>query len=629
MCGICGIVYQDRRPVDKEILERMTDTLRSRGPDDAGYHLEPGAGFGHRRLSVIDLENGQQPIYNENRTLCVLANGEIYNYRELRRKLEAGGHVFRTRTDTEVVAHLSEEEGVEGLTRLNGMYAFAVWDTPGRRLTLVRDRVGKKPLYYAEIPGGLVFASQLKTLLTSGTVTPEIHADALSDFISLNYTLAPDTMIRQVKQLPPGHYLQWTPDRFLIRSYWSPNTVQETPMPEQEAAERLYTLLDRAVQCRLVSDAPVGAFLSGGIDSSAVVAFMTRHSAEPIRTFSAGFREKTYDERPYSRLAAERLGACHHEIVVDQNMAGTLPDLVWGLDEPFGDASALPLYVLARFARPSITVALSGDGADEILGGYPTLQADRLAGLYRRIPAWARRLIASAVRRLPVSFDKVSFDLKARQFVTGVEHDRAVWHYYWRLITTETDKKTLIDPDMQRLCAGPSAPERFAAVYNAASGLSPLNRQMIVDMHTWLANDILTKVDRATMAHGLEVRCPFLDHHLIEFAFGLPFDLKVRGRVSKYLLKRALRSALPSEILRRKKAGFNVPVSLWLNGSMKPLLLDTLSADRLNLHGLFQKKGVERLIREHNAKKRDHGLRLWGLLCFQLWYEQVFRINPA
>jgi asparagine synthase (glutamine-hydrolysing) len=624
MCGICGMVFQDGRPVDRRDLEEMTHTLRYRGPDDAGYHMAPGVGLGHRRLSIIDLDGGRQPIYNEDETVCVICNGEIYNFQDLRRALEAAGHRFRTRTDTEALVHLYEEAGADAPDRLAGMYAFAVWDARDRSLLLVRDRMGKKPLFYAEIPGGLVFASQLKTLLASRQVERRIDPDGLSDFLSLNYVLAPRTALQGVRQLPAGHLLRWQEGRLSVRAYWDMTLGEPEILSGQEAGEQLLDRLEEAVRCRLTSDVPVGAFLSGGVDSSSVVAFMTRHQNRPVRTFSAGFHEKTYDERPHARLVADRFHTEHQDVMMDADVAGLLPEFVWHLDEPFGDASALPLYRLAQAARSTITVALSGDGADEVFGGYPTLQADRIGAGYRRLPRWVRALAAAGVARLPVSFRKVSFDLKARQFVAGVEQEREAWHYYWRLITSEEDKTDLMNPDVRNLCREAPARERFVSFFHAAPFEEEGNRHLYTDVKTWLANDILTKVDRATMAHGLELRAPFLDHRLVEFAFRLPFSLKVRRMTTKYLLKKAMRGILPEAILTRKKQGFNAPVSIWFQGPLRTVLHDTLSRDRLRMHDLLRAGAVERLIREHMDMRRDHGLRLWGLLCFQWWYERVF-----
>ncbi|MBI4552693.1 MAG: asparagine synthase (glutamine-hydrolyzing) [Candidatus Latescibacteria bacterium] len=625
--------FADGRPIDPVQLASMNRTLTHRGPDDEGYHLDAGIGLGHRRLSIIDLAGGHQPLYNEDGTVCVVFNGEVYNYPALQQDLEARGHAFRTRSDTEVLVHLYEERGEDMAEALSGMFAFGLWDARDRTLLLVRDRMGKKPLYYAEVPHGIVFASALKTILASGLIDRGIDPDGLSDFLSLNYTLAPLTVVKGVRQLPAGHLLVWRDGRTRVRPYWDVTTSADgeprTDVPEGVYEDELRGLLRDAVTRRLMSEVPLGVLLSGGIDSSTVVAFMAQHSPEPVKTFSIGFREKSYDELAYTRLVAATFRTEHHELLVESNMLDVLPDLIWHLDEPFGDASAIPMYHLARFARSTVTVALSGDGADELFGGYPTLQADQLAVRYRRLPGWVRRLVAGGVARLPVSFNKVSFDFKARQFVAGVEHDMAEWHYWWRLITTEAEQAALLNPDVRRACIESSPCARFVSSFNAAPIPDWPSRLMYVDLKTWLANDILTKADRTTMAHALELRSPFLDHRVVEFASRLPFRLKVRRGETKYLLKRTMASMLPRQIVYRKKKGFNTPISIWFRGPLKDLLIETLSPQALSQHDVFNPQAVARLIAEHLEGTRDHGLRLWGLLCFQLWHERFLATAPV
>lgn len=622
MCGICGLVFDDRRPIDRDRLTAMTRTLIHRGPDDEGYHAGPGIGLGHRRLSIIDVAGGHQPVYNEDGTICVVYNGEIYNYPELSRDLEARGHVFRTRSDTEVLVHLYEARGADMVGDLSGMFAFALWDAGSRTLLLARDRMGKKPLYYAERSGGFVFGSELKAVLASGLVERDVDPDGLSDFLSLNYVLDPLTAVRGVRQLPAGHLLLRRDGTVRVRPYWDIETPGDTGSPQEEYERRLRDLMSAAVKRRLMSEVPLGALLSGGIDSSAVVAFMAQHMQQPVKTFSIGFREKSYDELAYARLVARRFGTEHHELVVEPDLYTILPDLIWVLDEPFGDASAIPMYHLARFARSRVTVALTGDGADEMFGGYPTLQADQLAARYRRLPRPVRRMIARAVNRLPVSLDKVSFDFKARQFVAGVEHDMATWHYWWRLIMTEEEKTRLLHPDVLNARVEPAAGDRFVTAFDRAPMDDWQNRHLYVDVKTWLANDILTKADRTTMGHSLEVRSPFLDREVVNFAFSLPFRFKVRRSETKCLMKRALDGMLPREVVYRKKKGFNSPISIWFRGPLRELLCDTLQSRMLHAHGLFRADAVDRLITEHLEGRRDNGLRLWALLCFQLWHER-------
>jgi len=629
MCGICGFVFNDRRPIDTDVLSEMTRTILHRGPDAEGYHTGPGVGFGHRRLSIIDVAGGDQPLYNEDASVCVVHNGEIYNYLDLRQDLETHGHEFHTKSDTEVLVHLYEERGVEMLESLSGMFAFALWDARTRSLLLARDRMGKKPLFFAELCSGLVFGSEMKAVLASGLVEREINPDGLSAFLSLNYVLAPQTVVKGIQQVPAGHYLIWQNGEAAVRPYWAVPAPSLPEQPQEGYEQKLHTILGDAVERRLMSEVPLGVLLSGGLDSSAVVALMAQRSKEPIKTFSIGFREKTYDELEYARLVAKKFNTEHHELIVESDLYTILSDLIWILDEPFGDASAIPMYHLARFARSEVTVALNGDGADELFGGYPTLQADQLATSYRKLPAFVRRAVAAMVDRLPVSLNKLSFDFKARQFVAGVEHDMAQWHYWWRLITTEEEKTQLLTPDIQAECTEPSVCERFVETFHAAPMADPQSKHLHVDYKTWLANDILTKADRTTMGHSLEVRSPFLDHRVVAFASDLPYHYKVRRHETKYLLKRTMDEILPRRVIYRKKKGFNSPISIWFRGALRELLCETLHEDRLRDHGIFNAHTVSRLINEHLQGKRDNGLRLWGLLSFQMWFECFMKSTPG
>lgn len=622
------MVFTDSRPIDTMRLTAMTRTLIHRGPDDEGYHMGPGVGLGHRRLSIIDVAGGQQPIYNEDGTLCVVYNGEIYNYQDLRQDLESRGHIFRTRSDTEVLVHLYEERGADLVDALSGMFALALWDARSRTLLLARDRMGKKPLFYAKLPDGLIFGSEMKAVLASGRVERRIDPDGLSDFLSLGYVLAPLTVVQDIRQVPAAHFLIWQDGMTRMRPFWDVSIPSREEQPQAAYEEEFRTLFSEAVRRRLMSEVPLGVLLSGGIDSSSVVAFMARHQTAPVKTFSIGFKEKSYDELVYTRLVAKRFDADHHELIVEPHLHNILSDLIWVLDEPFGDTSAIPMYYLARFARSVVTVALGGDGADELFGGYPTLQADRLAAQYRRLPGSIRRMIARMVDRLPVSLNKVSFDFKARQFTAGVEHEMAEWHYWWRLIMTEQEKDRLLARDVLRARTEAGLCDRFADVFNRAPVQDWPNKHLYVDYKTWLANDILTKADRTTMGHSLEVRSPFLDHRLVEFASHLPFRYKVRGGETKFLLKRALEDILPRRVVYRKKKGFNAPISLWFRGPLRELLRDTLHERALREHGLFNTPDVCRLIDDHLQGRRDNGLRLWGLLCFQMWHERFMQSTP-
>ncbi|MBT5875778.1 MAG: asparagine synthase (glutamine-hydrolyzing) [Candidatus Latescibacteria bacterium] len=610
---------------DMEILRRMTGSIRHRGPDAEGYHVETGVGIGHRRLSIIDIEGGGQPLYNEDGSVCVAYNGEIYNHLILRKELEDSGHVFRTRADTEVLVHLYEEYGDAMVTRLSGMFAFAIWDVINRKLLLGRDRMGQKPLFFAETRYGLVFGSEMKSVLASGLVDRCVDPDGLSDFLSLNYVVAPRTIVSGIKQLPPGQILTLENGTRAVRSYWDFDSPAVPVHSQEESAEELYRLLGDAVDQRLMSEVPLGVLLSGGMDSSSVVAMMAQRSSQRIKTFSIGFEEASYDESRYARLIANRYNTEHHELVVNPDIGDILPGLVWSLDEPFGDASAIPAYLLAGFARSEITVALNGDGADELFGGYPTLQADRIAASYRLLPSGMRKTLADWVNKMPVSFSKVSIDLMARQFVAGASHDQAEWHYWWRLISTDEDKNLLICGDVANARNGPSAQEQFVEAYHSAPYTGGADRQMYVDQKTFLPGDILTKADRTTMGRSLEARSPFLDERVVDFANGLPFDFKVRWHEGKYILRQAMEGRIPDQTLSRRKRGFNAPISLWFQGPMRELLCDTLHESRIRQTGLFNPGVVGRIIDDHLGGRRDNGLRLWGLLSFQLWHERFIQ----
>lgn len=623
MCGICGIAIIGGHPIDRVELATMNQTMMHRGPDGDGYHLSPGIGLGHRRLKIIDLDGGKQPLYNENDKICIVFNGEIYNFIDLRKQLIARGHLFKTSTDSETLVHLYEEYGLEMLDHISGMFAFALWDQTKRLLFLARDRFGKKPLFYSVFPQGIVFGSEMKALLSSNHVDPEIDFDGLGDFVSLGYTLAPRTVIKSITQLCPGEYLTWHEGSINQGFYWQLTPQDAGPPTELENIElTLMEKLRSAVSSRLVSDVPLGAFLSGGIDSSAIVALMTEIKKEPIKTFSIGFSEESFNELPYTRLIAKKFGTEHFERTIDSDVANLLPQLIWALDEPFSDTSAIPMYHLAQFAREQVTVALSGDGADEVFAGYPTLQADRLAYYYQMMPEMLHTVIKSVVNRLPVSLNKVSFDFKAKQFIAGVSSPASQWHYHWRLITSEMEQQALMIPDVWSRRDRISTMDIFEEHFAQSPFEDTLSRCLYVDMKTWLPNNILTKVDRMTMAHSLEARAPFLDHKIVDFGFQLPVDLKLHRFSSKYILKKALGPILPEKIIKRKKRGFNSPMAIWLKTSLHEILQDTLSSKTINQHGLFKSDFIQSLITEHLSGQRDNSYRLWSLLCFQLWYDQ-------
>jgi len=626
MCGICGVLHFDGQPPSSEVLSAMTESLRHRGPDAGGIHIDGPAGLGHRRLAIIDLSSaGEQPMVNEDGSLWVTHNGEIYNFAEVRAELQKRGHVFRSATDTEVILHAYEAWGVDCLDRFNGMFAFALWDSVAQRLWLVRDRLGIKPLFYLHRPDRLLFGSEIKAILCDPSVERQVDLFALHHYLSLNYTPAPYSLFAGVRQLLPGHFLlAGTDGQCRDEAYWDVSYACKQNASEAQLIRELETELATAVKRRMVSDVPLGAFLSGGVDSSAVVYWMSRQSEQPIRTFSIGFQEKSYNELDYARNVAMACGANHHERIVTLDAVEILPKIVWHAEEPTADSSMLPVYCLAKMAREKVTVALTGDGADEILAGYETYQAYYAAQLYRLIPGILRsRVIRPLVDRLPTSYAKVSLDLKLKRFVRGAELDSEAGHAYWRTIFDETAKRELYASDVRQALDGADTIDLYRAVFAHTDAVHPLDRMLYVDTRFYLPNDMLVKVDRMTMAHSLEARVPFLDHHLVEFAASLPPRFKLKQwRTKKYLLKAALHPQLPGALLWRKKQGFNVPKGIWFAGELRDFAFDHLSAQQLQRMGLFDPAYVIRLLNEHTAGIRDNSHQIWGLLCLSLWWQQ-------
>jgi asparagine synthase (glutamine-hydrolysing) len=621
MCGIAGIVcaQADRRP-DPVVLTRMTDRLRHRGPDDAGAVVRGPAALGMRRLEIIDLATGHQPMAGEDQRVWVVFNGEIYNYRELTDRQRARGHVFQTRSDTEVIVHGYEDLGLGVLNELDGMFAIAVWDESARTLVLARDRIGIKPLYYAVLPDQLVFASEIKALLEHPEVDRTLDIPSVSRYLAYEYVPAPHAIFRSVRKLPAGHWLSYTDGRVKVEPYWNLDFSRPSALDEREAAEKLRATLDAAVRRHLVSDVPLGVFLSGGLDSGTVAALAASHVTGRLQTFSVGFTDPSFDEAAHARRVARAVGSEHHEEILDARAAlelvDRLPDL---LDEPLGDASILPTYLLSRFARRSVTVALSGDGGDELFAGYPTYQAHRLARAYRRVPRVVReRVIRPLVEAMPVSHGNLSLDFRLKRFVEGMVDDDVERHARWMGSFTPEEQRELLTPEAAaRIEGAPYDTVRDTAVQVAAG--DPLARLLYLDLKGYLGEGVLTKVDRASMACSLEVRVPLLDRAVVELAASLPAHMKLRGLTTKYVLKQAMRDGLPRDIIDRRKQGFGVPLARWFRRELAPLLADVLAPAALRRHGLFRPEVVERLVREHQNGARDHRKKLYTLLVFQLW----------
>ncbi len=619
MCGIAGFVNRDGVPADLDLLTRMTRTVAHRGPDGEGFHVEGPVGLGHRRLAIIDLEGGAQPMANEDESVWVTYNGEIYNEPELRVALEARGHTFRTASDTECLVHLYEDHGPDFVRHLNGMFALAIWDRRRSRLVLARDRMGQKPLFYAETSGGgLAFGSEPKAIVIHPQVDRRLDLDGLARYLFYEYVPAPASIWAGLRQLPQAHVLVWEAGKVSVTRYWeSPLPAEEVPDFEA-AAEQLWTDLRAAVLRHRRSDVPLGIFLSGGIDSSSITAALTElESAHRIRTFSIGFDEPSFDESASARAVAHHFGTDHHErIFAASTVLDLLPEVANWLDEPFGDASLLPTYLLSRFARTEVTVALGGDGGDELLAGYPTFLAEQAHGIYRHLPSRARQMAEAVVNRLPVSHGNLSFDFKLKQFLRGSVEVAPLAHQRWM--------SSFDGAEIRALLVAPPAvdveAEHLKRAQGLAAGADRLARSLALYQDTYLPGDILTKVDRASMACGLEVRAPLLDASLVNWIQSLPSRYKLaRGR-TKRILRRAAASRLPASVLRHPKRGFCIPVARWLRGPLGPLLDDLLGPERLTRQGIFKPGEVARRIREHREGVRDHRKPLWTLLMFQLWY---------
>jgi asparagine synthase (glutamine-hydrolysing) len=593
----------------------MSATLVHRGPDSFGEFTDGSAALAARRLSIIDLETGDQPIANEDGTLHVVQNGEIYNYRELRHQLERAGHSFRTRGDTEVLLHLYEEYGEAFAERLRGMFAVAIWDARRRRLVLARDRFGIKPLYYRDDGDELAFASELRALPRG-----EIDLDALEAFLAFNSIPAPLTIFREIRKLPAGHLLLWEDGRTRLERFARPAPLEPRDDEEAELVEELRARVRDSVRAHLVSDVPVGVLLSGGVDSSLLAALAAEESSEPLRTFSIGFEERSFDELADARRVADRYATQHRELVLRPDAALLLPALADVFDEPFADSSALPTFLIAQLASSTVKAVLSGEGGDELFGGYYTYQADLLA----ERTAGLARIARPAVELLPSSNAKASFDYRAKRFVRGAHLPPLERHHGWKEIFSAdaraelTGRRAEFDPvDLLR------------ARYAETAGSDELARLQDVDLGVYLVDDLLVKTDRASMAHSLEARVPYLDTVVTNLALALPTHHKVRGLSKKVLLRKAAAPLLPREIVHGKKRGFSIPAAAWLRGELEPFARETLSPDNLRRQGFFEPATVRRLVDEHVSRREDRSRQLWGLLAFTLWHERHVGRRPA
>jgi asparagine synthase (glutamine-hydrolysing) len=633
MCGICGLHNLALEPLaHPESIDRMSARLEHRGPDSHGKLELPYLALGIRRLSIIDLQTGDQPLSNEARDITLVFNGEIYNYRELRGKLLDHGHQFRTHSDGEVIAHLYEELGPDFVRELNGMFAVALWDGRANRLVLVRDRAGEKPLYYWRRGRTLVFSSEIKSLLEYPEVGRTLDAKAVAQFGFYGYFPAPRSIFAEIRKLPAAHRMIAENGELRIEPYWrlgdflrAPGSAAMAKSTEDATIAELRGRLREAAVSRLVSDVPLGVFLSGGVDSSTLVALMSELTPGNVNTFSVAFPEKTFNEEPYAQFVARHFNTRHHVVTADEPaMREALDFLANHLDEPVADPAVIPTYLMSRFARTEIKVALSGEGSDELFGGYPTYIGARLGRLYLRLPRFLRRQVSGGLRALlPVSSGAVPMGLFLRRFLAHVERAPAERHEIWFGMLSPTELDDLFSPEWKG--PSPASAAVFAPLEKLVEGVrfeDDVAEMLYLDFNLYLQDNLLVKIDRASMACSLELRTPFLDHRLVEFAAALPASLKVRGFQLKRILKKAVAEWLPHKIVYRQKRGFSVPIARWMRNELRPLLEESLGEEKLKRQGIFNATFVRRLLEEHWSGRADHRKALWMLLSFQLWHDR-------
>ncbi len=625
MCGLCGIVYPTpgARSADKAMLARMNHTLQHRGPDDVGFYDEPGVGLAHCRLSIIDLEGGAQPMSSADGQHVLVFNGEIYNFQALRDELLAKGRTFKTRSDTEVILHLYELYGPECVRSLRGMFAFALWDRPRKRLFMARDRMGKKPLVYAAVPGnGIAFASEAKALLEHPDISREIDREAIDLYLTYQYIPSPHTIFKDIRKVPPAHFLIWEQGKISLHRYWDVSFRKKTMLPLKEATDLLMAKLRESVRLRMISDVPLGAFLSGGIDSSLIVGLMSEVSSQPVKTYSIGFEEQDYSELHYAKMVAKRFGCDHHEFVVKPETTEILPKLAWHYGEPFADPSALPSYIVARETRKHVTVALNGDGGDENFAGYYRYAAMRLLKQADPIPAWMRSALASAARRLPLP-DKQSAAIWRLQRLALLSEKSPAERYLNLVdIFTEDQKLPLYSTAMRdSLTQGSAKRYLFSFLENAQADDNGIDPYLYADLRSYLPECLMTKMDIASMAVSLEARSPMMDHEFIELVASFPAEWKWKPLLhTKWMLRNGLKGWLPDPILSRGKQGFSIPVDQWFRGPLKGYTESLLSSTQVSKRGYFNPSAVQQLLAEHQSGRKDHSTRLWALMMLELWH---------
>jgi asparagine synthase (glutamine-hydrolysing) len=621
MCGICGVYNFDKSHVDKTLLRQMCTVIKHRGPDDEGIFLDDYIGLGMCRLSIIDLESGHQPIHNEDGSIWIVFNGEIYNYKELRQFLEEKNHRFYTSSDTEVIVHLYEELGDDCAKMLNGMFAFAIWDANKKKLVLARDRIGIKPLHYIILSDKLIFGSEIKSILQDTEVKREVNLKALHHFLAFEYVPAPETMFKGIKKLLPGHILICEKGNVSVRKYWDLKFTNRNKQPIAFYSDRIYELLKKSVERRLISDVPLGAFLSGGIDSSSIVGLMSELMDEPVKTFSIGFEEESYNELNYARIIAEHFETEHYEEIITPDAVNLVNEIIQYLDEPFADVSVFPTYLVSELARKQVTVVLSGDGGDEQFAGYDWYAASKLDKYYRKAPVALRNGISQIIQRLPPSSQKKGFVNMLQRFVEGSSLPIDGRHIRWQYFITDEERVDLYTNNLNNALHNLNSFDLINNYYLQDNANDRLSKEQYVDIKMYLPDDILVKVDRMSMANSLEARVPFLDHEFVEFSATVSPDLKLHGLTTKYILKKTMSQLLPKEIIDRKKQGFSIPMKNWLKDELRNMMLEVLSRERIEEKRYFNYEQVNKLIQQHLEGKRNNAHKIWALMTFELWHE--------
>jgi asparagine synthase (glutamine-hydrolysing) len=627
MCGIAGIFeYQEIRTVDAGTLRRMTDAVRHRGPDDLGEFIDDGLALGMRRLSIIDLEGGKQPIANESGEIVLVFNGEIYNYRELREQLLSSGHVLKTMSDTEVIVHLYEEKGEDCVLALRGMFGFALWDAAERKLVLARDRLGIKPLYYADVNGTLVFGSEIKSILQHPGVAAQLNYQALSDFLSLKYVPAPETLFGNIHAVPPGFMLICTARGVCLRRYWDLRFSEDAGQDEADCAERLEALLRESVLLHLRSDVPFGAFLSGGLDSSTIVALMAGYLDQPVETFSVGFSGEgsALSETRYARQVAEYYGTHHHEVIIEaRDFVESAERVLWHLDQPVADLACFANMMLAEAASRHVKMVLTGEGGDELFAGYARYSGERLSPAFKLLPGAAKRALIHGAECIPGQ-RRAKLALNAL-----AESNEASRLLGWFPLFNEKEKARLLADDVWMYTACAPTERVIAAQLGNAGSAVPLSRMLYVDTKLWLPDDLLARGDKMSMAASIEARVPLLDHKVLEFAASLPSQFKVHNLTRKYLLKKVAEKLLPREIVHRKKQGFPIPISLWFRSEARAFVSDLLAPDTIRRRGLFDVSYVQSLVQDHMSGSADRGAQLWALMLVELWHARFIDASSS